>query len=162
MRIINYRHFRSKISPKKPVWKLKLAWNRKSWRWEICWSLRIICNRASLPNRSLWNWTMALCTKELWQGIFFCSLSFSFFKSNSPFVSLSHSLFFLLILFFSSLDGYMNVAMENTDEYGHDGAAPKRIGDTFIRGNNVLYIAPQWERNEKKSSQSYKKKKKKK
>ncbi|KAG0171443.1 U4/U6-U5 snRNP complex subunit lsm6 [Apophysomyces sp. BC1034] len=37
------------------------------------------------------------------------------------------------------LDGYMNIALENTEEYV-DGKLKNRYGDTFIRGNNVLYI----------------------
>ena len=44
------------------------------------------------------------------------------------------------------LDGFMNVAMEDTEEY-HDGTHVKSFGDTFIRGNNVLYISAE---NEKK------------
>ncbi|KAI7882983.1 U6 snRNA-associated Sm-like protein LSm6 [Lichtheimia hyalospora FSU 10163] len=38
------------------------------------------------------------------------------------------------------LDGYMNIALENTEEYV-DGKLKNRYGDTFIRGNNVLYIS---------------------
>ena len=34
----------------------------------------------------------------------------------------------------------MNVAMEGTEEY-HDGKHVQSFGDTFIRGNNVLYIS---------------------
>ncbi|CAO3669425.1 unnamed protein product [Rhizopus microsporus] len=33
------------------------------------------------------------------------------------------------------LDGYMNIALENTEEYV-DGRLKNRYGDTFIRGNN--------------------------
>lgn len=33
------------------------------------------------------------------------------------------------------LDGYMNIALENTEEYV-DGNLKNRYGDTFIRGNN--------------------------
>ncbi|KAI9311252.1 U6 snRNA-associated Sm-like protein LSm6, partial [Dichotomocladium elegans] len=33
------------------------------------------------------------------------------------------------------LDGYMNIALENTEEYV-DGVFKNRYGDTFIRGNN--------------------------
>lgn len=37
------------------------------------------------------------------------------------------------------LDGYMNIALENTEEYV-DGKLKNRYGDTFIRGNNgTLY-----------------------
>eukprot|EP00389_Voromonas_pontica_P003753 GDKH01005550.1.p1 GENE.GDKH01005550.1~~GDKH01005550.1.p1 ORF type:complete len:80 (+),score=3.36 GDKH01005550.1:127-366(+) len=40
----------------------------------------------------------------------------------------------------ASLDGFMNIAMENTEEYV-DGKMKKTYGDAFIRGNNVLYIS---------------------
>jgi small nuclear ribonucleoprotein (snRNP)-like protein len=35
--------------------------------------------------------------------------------------------------------GYMNVALEQTEEYV-DGQLKTKYGDTFIRGNNILYI----------------------
>ncbi|KAK3829249.1 MAG: hypothetical protein J3Q66DRAFT_395449 [Benniella sp.] len=38
------------------------------------------------------------------------------------------------------LDGYMNIALEQTEEYVN-GKLMNRYGDTFIRGNNVLYIS---------------------
>lgn len=38
------------------------------------------------------------------------------------------------------LDGYMNVALEQTEEYV-GGQLQKSYGDAFLRGNNVLYIA---------------------
>ncbi|KIM25073.1 hypothetical protein M408DRAFT_331384 [Serendipita vermifera MAFF 305830] len=38
------------------------------------------------------------------------------------------------------LDGYMNIAMEQTEEYVN-GVVTNRYGDAFIRGNNVLYIS---------------------
>jgi len=37
------------------------------------------------------------------------------------------------------LDGYMNVALEQTEEYVN-GQLKRKYGDCFIRGNNVLYI----------------------
>ncbi|TPX37327.1 hypothetical protein SeMB42_g06935 [Synchytrium endobioticum] len=40
----------------------------------------------------------------------------------------------------SCLDGYMNIALEQTEEYV-DGESKNKYGDCFIRGNNVLYIA---------------------
>lgn len=39
------------------------------------------------------------------------------------------------------LDGYMNCALEQTEEYV-DGELKNKFGDAFIRGNNVLYISP--------------------
>ena len=34
------------------------------------------------------------------------------------------------------LDGYMNIAMEQTEEYNIDGQLKAKYGDCFIRGNN--------------------------
>uniref|UniRef100_A0A0N4ZNZ2 Sm domain-containing protein n=1 Tax=Parastrongyloides trichosuri TaxID=131310 RepID=A0A0N4ZNZ2_PARTI len=42
----------------------------------------------------------------------------------------------------SSLDGFMNIALEHTEEY-EGGVLKKKYGDAFIRGNNVLYISAQ-------------------
>ncbi|CAL9038772.1 uncharacterized protein LOC135589092 [Musa acuminata AAA Group] len=38
------------------------------------------------------------------------------------------------------LDPYMNIAMEQTEEYVN-GQLKNKYGDAFIRGNNVLYIS---------------------
>ncbi|EGZ17598.1 hypothetical protein PHYSODRAFT_499052 [Phytophthora sojae] len=38
------------------------------------------------------------------------------------------------------LDGFMNIAMEQTQEYSN-GQLKAQYGDCFIRGNNVLYIS---------------------
>ncbi|KAI0033886.1 hypothetical protein K488DRAFT_46720 [Vararia minispora EC-137] len=40
----------------------------------------------------------------------------------------------------SCLDGYMNIALEQTEEHVV-GRVTNRYGDAFIRGNNVLYIS---------------------
>ncbi|XP_003378139.1 small nuclear ribonucleoprotein F, partial [Trichinella spiralis] len=40
------------------------------------------------------------------------------------------------------LDGYLNVALEQTEEYAN-GQLKQKYGDAFIRGNNVLYISTQ-------------------
>lgn len=40
------------------------------------------------------------------------------------------------------LDGYMNVALEQTEEYV-DGQLKAKYGDAFLRGNNILYISTQ-------------------
>ena len=37
------------------------------------------------------------------------------------------------------LDGFMNIAMENTKEH-LGGNGEKSYGDSFLRGNNVMYI----------------------
>eukprot|EP00523_Entomoneis_sp_CCMP467_P010017 CAMPEP_0168723470 /NCGR_PEP_ID=MMETSP0724-20121128/3133_1 /TAXON_ID=265536 /ORGANISM="Amphiprora sp., Strain CCMP467" /LENGTH=102 /DNA_ID=CAMNT_0008770181 /DNA_START=15 /DNA_END=323 /DNA_ORIENTATION=- len=41
------------------------------------------------------------------------------------------------------LDGFLNIAMEQTEEYNVDGQLRAKYGDCFIRGNNVLYISAQ-------------------
>ncbi|KAK9766151.1 U4/U6-U5 snRNP complex subunit lsm6 [Basidiobolus ranarum] len=38
------------------------------------------------------------------------------------------------------LDGYMNIALEQTEEYVN-GELKNKYGDAFVRGNNVLYIS---------------------
>jgi len=38
------------------------------------------------------------------------------------------------------LDGFMNIALEQTEEYVN-GQLKNKYGDAFIRGNNVLYIS---------------------
>merc|ERR1712127_222456 len=40
------------------------------------------------------------------------------------------------------LDGYMNIVLEQTEEYVN-GDLKNKYGDAFIRGNNVLYISAQ-------------------
>ncbi|KAJ8904254.1 hypothetical protein NDN08_000778 [Rhodosorus marinus] len=42
----------------------------------------------------------------------------------------------------ASLDGYMNIALEQTEEYVAS-ELKNTYGDAFIRGNNVLYISTQ-------------------
>ncbi|XP_074593657.1 U6 snRNA-associated Sm-like protein LSm6 [Brevipalpus obovatus] len=42
----------------------------------------------------------------------------------------------------ASLDGYMNIALEQTEEYVN-GQLKNKYGDAFIRGNNVFYISTQ-------------------
>ncbi|KAF1815886.1 U6 snRNA-associated Sm-like protein LSm6 [Eremomyces bilateralis CBS 781.70] len=39
-----------------------------------------------------------------------------------------------------SVDGYMNIALEQTKEYVN-GKVHRTYGDAFIRGNNVQYIS---------------------
>jgi U6 snRNA-associated Sm-like protein LSm6 len=38
------------------------------------------------------------------------------------------------------LDGFMNIAMEDTQEFIGE-SFQKSFGDSFVRGNNVMYIA---------------------
>lgn len=44
------------------------------------------------------------------------------------------------------LDGYLNMALEQSEEYGVDGLLKAKYGDCFIRGNNVLYVSTQKKR----------------
>ena len=39
------------------------------------------------------------------------------------------------------LDGYMNIAMEQTEEY-QNGQLKAKYGDAFIRGNNGMHPLP--------------------
>ncbi|KAI9884964.1 MAG: U4/U6-U5 snRNP complex subunit lsm6 [Watsoniomyces obsoletus] len=39
-----------------------------------------------------------------------------------------------------SVDGYMNIALEKTEEY-INGERKRSYGDAFVRGNNVMYIS---------------------
>ncbi|KAG6014861.1 U4/U6-U5 snRNP complex subunit lsm6 [Claviceps lovelessii] len=39
-----------------------------------------------------------------------------------------------------SVDGYMNIALEKTEEYVN-GMKRRDYGDAFVRGNNVMYIS---------------------
>ncbi|MCJ1317451.1 U4/U6-U5 snRNP complex subunit lsm6 [Xylographa vitiligo] len=39
-----------------------------------------------------------------------------------------------------SVDGYMNIALEKTEEYVN-GQLRRSYGDAFVRGNNVMYIS---------------------
>eukprot|EP00892_Ulva_mutabilis_P011571 jgi/Ulvmu1/8787/UM048_0042.1 len=39
-----------------------------------------------------------------------------------------------------AIDGYMNIAMEQTEEFV-EGQLKNNYGDAFIRGNNVLHIS---------------------
>ncbi|PVH95997.1 U6 snRNA-associated Sm-like protein LSm6 [Periconia macrospinosa] len=39
-----------------------------------------------------------------------------------------------------SVDGYMNIALENCREVA-DGRVIRNYGDAFVRGNNVTYIS---------------------
>ncbi|EGD73352.1 LSM domain-containing protein [Salpingoeca rosetta] len=41
----------------------------------------------------------------------------------------------------AALDAFMNVALEDTEEYVN-GKQTAKYGDAFVRGNNVLYISP--------------------
>jgi len=50
-------------------------------------------------------------------------------------VKISQGLTFRLIGLLSSVDGYMNIALEKTEEYV-DGELKRSYGDAFVRGNN--------------------------
>lgn len=53
-----------------------------------------------------------------------------------------NDIFFQIIGVLACLDGYMNIALEQTEEYVN-GQLKDKYGDAFIRGNNVLYISTQ-------------------
>lgn len=57
-------------------------------------------------------------------------------KSESEFLK------FLISGVLACLDGYMNIALDQTEEYVN-GQLKCKYGDAFIRGNNVLYISTQ-------------------
>jgi U6 snRNA-associated Sm-like protein LSm6 len=40
----------------------------------------------------------------------------------------------------TALDGFMNIAMEQCEEFDEAGKLKTRYGDALIRGNNVMYI----------------------
>lgn len=65
------------------------------------------------------------------------------FHLNSSFLR-SHSFTSLRTLkgVLACLDGYMNIALDQTEEYVN-GQLKNKYGDAFIRGNNVLYISTQ-------------------
>ena len=54
----------------------------------------------------------------------------------------SNDLFSTDVGVLACLDGYMNIALEQTEEYSN-GQLKNKYGDAFIRGNNVLYISTQ-------------------
>ncbi len=55
--------------------------------------------------------------------------------------NISRAHFLILYLgILACLDGFMNIAMEQTEEY-ENGLLKAQYGDCFIRGNNVLYIS---------------------
>lgn len=50
--------------------------------------------------------------------------------------------FSIILGVLACLDGYMNIALDQTEEYVN-GQLKNKYGDAFIRGNNVLYISTQ-------------------
>lgn len=55
---------------------------------------------------------------------------------------LKKKIFVLFSGVLACLDGYMNIALDQTEEYAN-GQLKNKYGDAFIRGNNVLYISTQ-------------------
>ncbi len=53
-----------------------------------------------------------------------------------------HAALYHYIGVLACLDGYMNIALEQTEEYSN-GQLKNKYGDAFIRGNNVLFISTQ-------------------
>merc|ERR1719232_626194 len=82
-------------------------------------------------------------TKNVFFGKFNMSAPSEFLKDligNPVVVKLNSGVDYRGIL--NCLDGYMNIALEQTEEYVN-GQLKKKYGDAFIRGNNVLYISRQ-------------------
>ena len=48
---------------------------------------------------------------------------------------------YLLVGELQSVDGYMNIALEKTDEYVN-GVKRRSYGDAFVRGNNGEHSSP--------------------
>lgn len=72
-------------------------------------------------------------TKHLGPGEFLKTI-----KGKPVVVKLNSGVIYRGVL--SCLDGFMNIALEQCEEYV-DGERRNKYGDTFIRGNNVLYIS---------------------
>lgn len=60
---------------------------------------------------------------------------------NLRFISI-RVFYFTILGVLACLDGYMNIALDQTEEYAN-GQLKNKYGDAFIRGNNVLYISTQ-------------------
>jgi U6 snRNA-associated Sm-like protein LSm6 len=57
-------------------------------------------------------------------------------------IEMSTNVYILMYKYtFNIVDGFLNIAMEQTEEYV-DGQLKNRYGDCFIRGNNgeIIYI----------------------
>lgn len=63
------------------------------------------------------------------------TLSFNFSVHESKFIVLVFFFNFLRAGVLACLDGYMNIALEQTEEYVN-GQLKNKYGDAFIRGNN--------------------------
>lgn len=61
---------------------------------------------------------------------------------SPPFKTIQIAFFTGISGVLACLDGYMNIALEQTEEYVN-GQLKNKFGDAFIRGNNVLYISTQ-------------------
>ena len=51
-------------------------------------------------------------------------------------IALVFRIHFTLLGVLACLDGYLNMALEQSEEYGVDGLLKAKYGDCFIRGNN--------------------------
>lgn len=63
-------------------------------------------------------------------------------RYEPPFKTMQIAFFTGILGVLACLDGYMNIALEQTEEYVN-GQLKNKFGDAFIRGNNVLYISTQ-------------------
>ena len=71
---------------------------------------------------------------RLTSGVDYQGLSFLYSSALRVVNMISKNLFFILGIL-SCLDGFMNIALEQTEEYVN-GAVTNRYGDAFVRGNN--------------------------
>jgi len=76
---------------------------------------------------------MSLAFLKSWLHVLLDQLSFHPVRVNK---------LYLVAGVLACLDGYMNIALEQTEEYVN-GQLKNKYGDAFIRGNNVLYISTQ-------------------
>lgn len=80
-------------------------------------------------------WTSCSCQDKQRRGL----SRFVHFDSAFQFVYFQLASFSGVL---ACLDGYMNIALDQTEEY-QNGQLKNKYGDAFIRGNNVLYISTQ-------------------
>ena len=62
-------------------------------------------------------------------------------RSNSDFITAYLKILIQILGILSCLDGFMNIALEQTEEYVN-GAVTNRYGDAFVRGNNGAFFSP--------------------
>ncbi|KAK6430404.1 U4/U6-U5 snRNP complex subunit lsm6 [Oleoguttula sp. CCFEE 5521] len=74
-------------------------------------------------------------TVKLNSGVVYKGVLYYIRRSNERYLLLTTAIGEL-----QSVDGYMNIALEQTKEFV-DGKLRRNYGDAFVRGNNVMYIS---------------------